>query len=307
MGCGASAEARIHQKTASRRTHNGASKVGRVQVLVDMNFDDIRQCLADDSDDSESTWTSPAWPRKSESAPPVLMKMALEKLSPRSWTYDDPHVPEGMEIAAAPNRMMHEEHVQKVNLFLQELEENPDSLSEAVGIRRRVDEYRLRIMSGEDAPEKDPVALSRVEDLEEVQELPEAVETKTAESKKTKPAKAKAPLKAQVDPSMPFTELEPFGREATGQELTEASIRESDAMIDQIEKAEIAEEERSVFRALTRLRGAALASFDGIARAHQHNIQEYALENQYRKVHPVQHLAEEEADVSRWAFPSNAD
>eukprot|EP00913_Durusdinium_trenchii_P030456 g28530.t1 len=157
------------------------------------------------------------------------------------------------------------------------------------------------------APEKDPVALSRVEDLEEVQELPEAVETKTAESKKTKPAKAKAPLKAQVDPSMPFTELEPFGREATGQELTEASIRESDAMIDQIEKAEIAEEERSVFRALTRLRGAALASFDGIARAHQHNIQEYALENQYRKVHPVQHLAEEEADVSRWAFPSNAD
>lgn len=85
-------------------------------------------------------------------------------------------------------------------------------------------------------------------------------------------------------------------------------------MIDQIEKAEIAEEERSVFRALTRLRGAALASFDGIARAHQHNIQEpgssereeshnrlrgrrgrYALENQYRKVHPVKHLASEEA------------
>eukprot|EP00913_Durusdinium_trenchii_P030457 g28530.t2 len=217
MGCGASAEARIHQKTASRRTHNGASKVGRVQVLVDMNFDDIRQC--------------------------------------------------GMIIDRIPS-------------FLER---------------------------GHRAPEKDPVALSRVEDLEEVQELPEAVETKTAESKKTKPAKAKAPLKAQVDPSMPFTELEPFGREATGQELTEASIRESDAMIDQIEKAEIAEEERSVFRALTRLRGAALASFDGIARAHQHNIQEYALENQYRKVHPVQHLAEEEADVSRWAFPSNAD
>lgn len=109
------------------------------------------------------------------------------------------------------------------------------------------------------------------------------------------------------DAAMPFAELEPFGRETTGQDLTEASIRESDAMIDQIEKAEIAEEERSVFRALTRLRGAALASFDGIARAHEHNIQEYAQENQYRKVHPVKHLAEEEADVSRWAFPSNAD
>mmetsp|Transcript_36852 Transcript_36852/g.88001 ORF Transcript_36852/g.88001 Transcript_36852/m.88001 type:complete len:233 (-) Transcript_36852:39-737(-) len=156
--------------------------------------------------------------------------------------------------------------------------------------------------------EKTTVALSRVEDAEEEAPEVKAAAPKDAEAKAASPKDAKAAAaETKADPSMPFSELEPFGRETTGQELTEASIRESDAMIDQIEKAEIAEEERSVFRALTRLRGAALASFDGIARAHQHNIQEYALENQYRKVHPVQHLASEEADVSRWAFPSNAD
>merc|ERR1719335_583873 len=56
---------------------------------------------------------------------------------------------------------------------------------------------------------------------------------------------------------MPYGELEPFGREDTAAELTEDSISESNKMVDQIEKAEVAEEKRSVFRALTRLRGAA--------------------------------------------------
>lgn len=137
----------------------------------------------------------------------------------------------------------------------------------------------------------------------------EPVKAEATQSEEEAPAKDTKTQTKEIssDAAMPFAELEPFGRETTGQDLTEASIRESDAMIDQIEKAEIAEEERSVFRALTRLRGAALASFDGIARAHEHNIQEYAQANQYRKVHPVKHLAEEEADVSRWAFPSNAD
>merc|ERR1719329_652037 len=64
-----------------------------------------------------------------------------------------------------------------------------------------------------------------------------------------------------VDTEMPYGELEPFGRENTAQELTEASIRESDAMVDQLERAEVAEEKRAVFRALTRLRGAAITSF----------------------------------------------
>merc|ERR1719428_1216306 len=45
-----------------------------------------------------------------------------------------------------------------------------------------------------------------------------------------------------IDTEMPYGELEPFGREDTAQELTEASIRESDEMVDQLERAEVAEE-----------------------------------------------------------------
>mmetsp|Transcript_81404 Transcript_81404/g.226738 ORF Transcript_81404/g.226738 Transcript_81404/m.226738 type:complete len:358 (-) Transcript_81404:168-1241(-) len=110
-----------------------------------------------------------------------------------------------------------------------------------------------------------------------------------------------------IDTEMPYGELEPFGREDTAQELTEQSISESDRMVDELERAEVAEEKRAVFRALTRLRGAAIASFDGIARAQTGNIDEYAKVHQWRYTHPLQHLADEEADVSKWAFPDNAD
>lgn len=110
-----------------------------------------------------------------------------------------------------------------------------------------------------------------------------------------------------VDMDMPYGDLEPFGREDTAQELTEASIRESDRMVDQLERAEVAEEKRAVFRALTRLRGAAIASFDGVARAQTGNIDEYAKTHQWRERHPMKHLASEESDVSKWAFPDNAD
>merc|ERR1719453_2422467 len=78
-----------------------------------------------------------------------------------------------------------------------------------------------------------------------------------------------------IDTEMPYGELEPFGREDTAQELTESSIHESDEMVDQLERAEVAEEKRAVFRALTRLRGAAITSFDGVARAQTGNIDEY--------------------------------
>ena len=44
-------------------------------------------------------------------------------------------------------------------------------------------------------------------------------------------------------------------------------------MVDQMEKAEVAETKRSVFRALTRLRGAALEAFDGIAKSQESNIE----------------------------------
>jgi len=110
-----------------------------------------------------------------------------------------------------------------------------------------------------------------------------------------------------VDTEMPYGELEPFGREDTAQELTEQSVKESDEMVDQLERAEVAEEKRAVFRALTRLRGAAITSFDGVARSQTGNIDEYNKTHKWRKTHPLHHLADEESDISKWAFPDNAD
>jgi len=110
-----------------------------------------------------------------------------------------------------------------------------------------------------------------------------------------------------IDTEMPYGDLEPFGREDTAQELTESSIKESDGMVDQLERAEVAEEKRSVFRALTRLRGAAITSFDGVARSQTGNIDQYNKIHQWRNTHPLHHLADEESDVSKWAFPDNAD
>merc|ERR1719502_2065091 len=110
-----------------------------------------------------------------------------------------------------------------------------------------------------------------------------------------------------IDTAMPYGELEPFGREDTAQELTEDSIQESDEMVDQLERAEVAEEKRAVFRALTRLRGAAITSFDGVARSQTGNIDEYNKLHKWRRTHPLHHLADEESDISKWAFPDNAD
>merc|ERR1719424_1318910 len=50
-----------------------------------------------------------------------------------------------------------------------------------------------------------------------------------------------------IDTAMPYGELEPFGREDTAQELTEDSIKQSDEMVDQLERAEVSEEKRAVF------------------------------------------------------------
>jgi len=115
------------------------------------------------------------------------------------------------------------------------------------------------------------------------------------------------PKGIDIDTAMPYGDLEPFGREDTAQELTESSVTESDAMVDQLERAEVAEEKRAVFRALTRLRGAAITSFDGVARSQTGNIDEYNKVHKWRKSHPLHHLADEESDVTKWAFPDNAD
>jgi len=100
--------------------------------------------------------------------------------------------------------------------------------------------------------------------------------------------------------------VEPFGREGTARDLTESSVHESDGMIDQIEKAQAIESKRAVFRSLTKLRGATIASYDGIAKAHLKNVEDYAAAHKWRQEHVIHHLAEEEGDVEAWAFPKRA-
>eukprot|EP00930_Biecheleria_cincta_P096196 TRINITY_DN88075_c0_g1_i1.p1 TRINITY_DN88075_c0_g1~~TRINITY_DN88075_c0_g1_i1.p1 ORF type:complete len:291 (+),score=67.29 TRINITY_DN88075_c0_g1_i1:98-970(+) len=155
-----------------------------------------------------------------------------------------------------------------------------------------------------------PVRLAK-EEPEKDATVEKAVKTKKSDDVK-KAVKA-TPAEVEEDegdveqPELPFSELQPFGRRNVGESLTESSISQSNAMVDQLERAEVAEEKRAVFRSLTRLRGVALSSFDGIARSQTGNIEEYAKHNHWRKKHPVKHLADEESDVKAWAFPANAD
>jgi len=128
--------------------------------------------------------------------------------------------------------------------------------------------------------------------------------TPSAQAEEPTPVSSKG---IDIDTQLPYGDLEPFGREDTAQELTESSVTESNEMVDQLERAEVAEEKRSVFRALTRLRGAAITSFDGVARSQTGNIDEYNKVHKWRNGHPMHHLADEESDVTKWAFPSNAD
>jgi len=97
--------------------------------------------------------------------------------------------------------------------------------------------------------------------------------------------------------------VEPFGQEDSAKKLTENSVKESDGMIDQIENAQGVEAKRSVYRALTKLRGATIASYDGIAKGHLKNVDKYNKQHKWRDEHKISHLAEEEADTHKWAFP----
>jgi len=149
-----------------------------------------------------------------------------------------------------------------------------------------------------------------IESLEDVEEPKQEEPQPDHEQSHEEHDEAATPVSQKgldIDTEMPYGDLEPFGREDTAQELTESSIKESDEMVDQLERAEVAEEKRSVFRALTRLRGAAITSFDGVARSQTGNIDEYNKIHQWRNTHPLHHLADEESDVSKWAFPDNAD
>lgn len=174
----------------------------------------------------------------------------------------------------------------------------------------RIENKRAR---GEDVHQDLKNLRSRVEDLERHQ----AVQVAEANSR-AQPQQAdmrvsdsewgqKAPPAPVDDGSpMPFRarmEHAPFGQEHKGRTYTDASVRETNDMVDQIERAQAAEEKRAAYRALTHLRSTATSSFDGIANQHLQNIHEYNAKNRWRATHPVRHLAEEEGDVETWGFP----
>jgi len=184
--------------------------------------------------------------------------------------------------------------------------------AEVERLREAVDQ--LKVQGG---PPRQQTETSRVETTQpkrQPRHMPARLPTKqTSGDEDVSPVDitpAEEPVRAtgiDVDTEMPYGELEPFGREDTAQELTESSVKESDEMVDQLERAEVAEEKRAVFRALTRLRGAAITSYDGVARAQTGNIDEYNKIHKWRRTHPLHHLADEESDISKWAFPDNAD
>jgi len=187
-------------------------------------------------------------------------------------------------------------------------------------MKAEIERLRAQIKDMEDAKETAPEPKKEVVETEKKEVEKYAVKMKPLEAENdgsAQPAEQEQEQQDEVTPvqekgldidtAMPYGDLEPFGREDTAQELTENSIKESDAMVDQLERAEVSEEKRAVFRALTRLRGAAITSFDGVARSQTGNIDEYNKINKWRNTHPLHHLADEESDVSKWAFPDNAD
>jgi len=97
--------------------------------------------------------------------------------------------------------------------------------------------------------------------------------------------------------------VEPFGQEEPAKQLTKESVKQSDGMVNQIENAQGTEAKRSVYRALTKLRGATIASYDGMAKGHLKNVDNYNAKHKWRDLHPMKHLAQEEDDTHIWAFP----
>jgi len=181
---------------------------------------------------------------------------------------------------------------------LERLRQQVDSLEDAEGDVQEVNSQEVK---------KQEVKSKKVESDVDMKSLKSEGDAGKADATADEAAVPVEEKGLDIDTQMPYGDLEPFGREDTAQELTESSIKESDEMVDQLERAEVAEEKRSVFRALTRLRGAAITSFDGVARSQTGNIDEYNKIHQWRNTHPLHHLADEESDVSKWAFPDNAD
>merc|ERR1719335_1611323 len=105
-------------------------------------------------------------------------------------------------------------------------------------------------------------------------------------------AKANA---AQAAPA--GAKIAPFGKEDTARELQDHAARTQDTLVDAVENAEVAEINRAVFRALTRLRAAEIKEFDTIARLETQAIDAYNDAHHYRAENPLTHLHEDEAPV----------
>jgi len=201
--------------------------------------------------------------------------------------------------AAAKEEEELEESLDEIDRMIEELEaKGNDSANDEL----KADYERLRSAVKRRAKARAKEEEEQQEEIAEAMDVAREDGVPRRSRKMSADGSSSSPVDVDVD--MPYGDLEPFGREDTAQELTESSINESDAMVDQLERAEVAEEKRAVFRALTRLRGAAITSFDGIARVQTGNIDEYAKKNKWRKDHPIRHLAQQEADVSKWAFPT---
>eukprot|EP00420_Gonyaulax_spinifera_P034588 CAMPEP_0197873790 /NCGR_PEP_ID=MMETSP1439-20131203/3470_1 /TAXON_ID=66791 /ORGANISM="Gonyaulax spinifera, Strain CCMP409" /LENGTH=176 /DNA_ID=CAMNT_0043492855 /DNA_START=79 /DNA_END=606 /DNA_ORIENTATION=- len=109
-------------------------------------------------------------------------------------------------------------------------------------------------------------------------------------------------------PSVPDTQIAPFGKEDTAKELQSHASRTQDTLVDAIENAEVAEIKRAVFRALTRLRAAQIKEFDTIARLETQAIDEYNDNHHYRAENPLESLHSSEQPVSADKFnPSTAE
>merc|ERR1719482_2153652 len=96
---------------------------------------------------------------------------------------------------------------------------------------------------------------------------------------------------------MNFNKIAPFGKEDTAKELQDHAAKTQDTLVDAVENAEVAEIKRAVFRALTRLRAAAIKEFDTIARLETRAIDVYNDAHHYRAENPLTHLHEDEAPV----------
>jgi len=195
---------------------------------------------------------------------------------------------------------------------IQELRKKLEGKVDDNGVGKDLDIFEAALEKSDDVSDDDKATLERLREqvdglADEKAEAPKAVKNAAAMREDEGAVTPVLEKGIDIDTQMPFGELEPFGREDTAQELTESSVRESDEMVDQLERAEVAEEKRAVFRALTRLRGAAITSYDGVARSQTGNIDEYNKVHKWRKVHPMHHLADEESDITKWAFPENAD